>query len=252
MRPLDRRTPRGPAVKAASRSAGGGPLGWGRWTMTKSELIDAIDTRKSLNRFDEYYRPGLVWRDEKTLGRNHQRGRAARVSRRRLRPALRRRAPPGPAHHRRAVPHRGHHAAALLGGDQGVPDLLRRGRLERGAQHRAAARAVPRARLAGALSARRAEEQGHRFRAPRGQGAGDHGHPAEGLRVPAGDRAARRRRAVAQEASERVLRHAARQPSHRPRRGHARSSPTCTFTCSSLARTQRPRGRSPGTWPRAM
>ena len=44
--------------------------------------------------------------------------------------------------------------APVLGGDQGIPDLLRRGRLGCGAQDRAAAGAVPRQWLAGALSLR--------------------------------------------------------------------------------------------------
>ena len=48
-------------------------------------------------------------------------------------------------------------AAAVLGGDQGVSDLLRRRRLGGGRPDRAAAGAVPRARLAGALPACLAE-----------------------------------------------------------------------------------------------
>ena len=44
----------------------------------------------------------------------------------------------GPAHHRRAIPHGRHRAAAVPRGDQGISDLVRGGRLDRGEEHRVA------------------------------------------------------------------------------------------------------------------
>ncbi|WP_437906875.1 HU family DNA-binding protein [Sorangium sp. So ce327] len=50
MRLLERRIPWSSAVESGKSSAGGGPLGWGRSTMTKSELIDAIAGRGELTK----------------------------------------------------------------------------------------------------------------------------------------------------------------------------------------------------------
>ena len=100
------------------------------------------------------------------------------------------RAAAGAADHRRAVPHGRHRAAAVLGGDQGVPHRLRRGRLGRGAAHRSGCWRCSAPRLAGALSLRLAEGD-LRQRPARRQGAGaDDGRQAR-LRLRRGGRAAR-------------------------------------------------------------
>ena len=143
--------------------------------------------------------------------------------------------------HRRAVPDRRHDADAVLGGHQGVPDVLRRGRLERDAQHRDAARGVPPQRLAGALPARRAEEQGHRRRPPRRRRCPPSWtSPEQGYEFVAEIAPQRRRRAAAEEAPERVLRHAAREPPDRPAAPTRWSSPAArpAAACAAASSTR--------------
>ena len=209
----------------------------------------------------------------KTLGRHHQRGGPEGHVRRRLRPPVGHRQAARAAHHRRAVPHHRHHAEAVPRGDQGIPDVLRRHRLERDAQHRAAARRVPPQR-AGRCSIRMSRP---RTRPPtaaawRRRCRRSWSIAAKGYEFPA-EIAPREGDVLhAEEASERLLRHAAREPPDRPRRRHAgghrlhhqrlrarqrastpsrtTSAPSCRTTPSTTAARRRTRSTC-STWRRS-